>query len=731
MLPHQLDREKTVQKFKTKVCIFWLQKNCPYGDRCLFAHGKDQLRADQGDSHVPGIDPEVNERYKTRLCRFFLNNEPCVHGVRCTYAHSHEEQAHYLKLAKDKGVSIFPPSISSAPASPSASHDHEMMNRSAVPFSAMNRLAATTQMPATAPMTTTTRSPWATPAQGGLLHHPLPSTTTPSLSMTLPTSAAVTKRSLLTPATYSAATTTPTSTSKLDTGKTLLAANPYATLPPKVDAHLSSQHQHHLVLASHHLSTSPPGNSPSQVGSSIDSYTPFKPSHSTQLTANASVFVTGAASALIASEASSLAASTAASLSNTATTNTPLSPPHPPSSSSSTMNFEKYRDPLTGNIAVTKMSAGTLALYLNSAYVYNQNKDDHHGEEGESTLSGPTPTQIPPGLGIVEETLAQALQAEELAGRRHLADLARKGLSSIHQNLSSIPPHVPPPPPVITHLPQLPPESTWSQNQFKQQEIATAQEANDAVSNAIAQLVSALQLSEASRLASVQHQFPRQSQSLIHPQSQQQQQQNPLDLMAFLNRAKSNIRDQLPLAPMSRLEEVAHEWILGQSIQAPTLTDTQRSFYESGGDDSERSFLTLAASATTVSANSTTATNRSLHLSSSTHLLDNSGSSPPTSASRWAPPPPSQQQHIAMSILGENSSASTSKTCESGSIWRPSAHSSESMIVHRTNAMPLLDLTRILQPQTVELKEDEGEDDEKGILLSLGLSKREDDLDDE
>jgi hypothetical protein len=311
--------------------------------------------------------------------------------------------------------------------------------------------------------------------------------------------------------------------------------------------------------------------------------------------------------------------------------------------------------------------------------------------------------------------------------------LARKGLSSIHQNLSSIPPHVPPPPPVIARLPQQPPESTWSQNQFKQQEIATAQEANDAVSNAIAQLVSALQLSEASRLASVQHQFPRQSQSLIHPTPQQQQQQNPLDLMAFLNRAQSNIRDQLPLAPMSRLEEVAHEWILGQSSQATTLEDnTQRSFYESGGDDSERSFLTLAASATTVSANSTTATNRSLHLSSSTHLLDSSGSSPPTNTSRWTTPPPSsQQQHNAMSILGENSSASTSKTCESGSIWRPSAHSSESMIVHRTNAMPLLDLTRILQPQTVELKEDEGEDDEKGILLSLGLSKREDDLDDE
>jgi hypothetical protein len=46
------------------------------------------------------------------------------------------------------------------------------------------------------------------------------------------------------------------------------------------------------------------------------------------------------------------------------------------------------------------------------------------------------------------------------------------------------------------------------------------------------------------------------------------------------------------------------------------------------------------------------------------------------------------------------------------------------MIVHRTSKeqLPLLDLSRILRPHTVELEE--GEDDDKGILISLGLSKR-------
>ena len=668
---HQtLDKEKTLQKFKTKVCIFWLQNNCPYGDRCLFAHGKGQLRADQGDSHVPGIDPEINERYKTRLCRFSLANETCVHGVRCTYAHSLEEQAHYLKLAKDRGVQTFT-STSSAPTSPV--HDPQQVNRASIP----STVASHSVLP------TTMRMPWT--LQTGVspfLTRPTTTTTTTSPSSSSTTASA----------------STTTTSSKVVTGKTTLTTTSFTPVPQNVDDLLSNQ-QPQVTFASPLESSSPPGNSPSQeILPEIYKTSLFKQPQT--LTANASTFVSGAASALIAAEASAIApAPTLTSTHSVTAFNN--SNAH---SSSAPMNFEKYRDPLTGKISVTRMSAGTLALYLNSAYVYNKEEDNHGNEE---SVPVPNPSLSPPGLGIVEESsaLALALQAEELAGRRHLADLARKGLSSIHQNLSTLPVSIPLP---VTKQPQQrPPESfrpaSWTHGQFKQQEIATAQQANDAVSNAIAQLVSALQLSEATRLASAQQRFPQQS---------AMQYQKPLDLMDFLSRAQSNLRDQVPFAPNSRLEEVAQEWILGQSTnpassEAPFFNDS------GGGNDSERSFLTLATSITASMAS--TATNRSLHLSSS--HLDNSGSSPPSS-SRWHPP------STNMSILGETSSASTSKTCESGSIWKPSAQSSESMIVHRTSTeqLPLLDLSRILRPHTVE--PEEGEDDDKGILISLGLSKR-------
>ena len=50
-----------------QICIFWLQPNgCPYADRCLYAHGADQLRSDVTGA-PPGSDAEYNERYKTRM----------------------------------------------------------------------------------------------------------------------------------------------------------------------------------------------------------------------------------------------------------------------------------------------------------------------------------------------------------------------------------------------------------------------------------------------------------------------------------------------------------------------------------------------------------------------------------------------------------------------------------------------------------------------------------------
>jgi len=484
MIPNRaLDRDKTVQKFKTKVCIFWLTpEGCPYGDRCLYAHGKLQLREDRGESNVPGIDPDVNERYKTRLCRFMLAKSPCPHGPRCTYAHSYEEQAYYINLAKAKGIQIPPHALLSAPSSPLTS--------------SIERLAVSAPMTMTT--TTTTRIPWS--AQIGVspfLTRPLvaalPTTTTSAAvhrSLTPSTNAFssttnsinINKTTTIsTPVSFSLSSsyTAKDSSPPLDHSSSSLLASKDSS--PPLDHSLSpsftakdssSPHDHKLNKSS----SPPPGMSPSQNSQSIhnENYKPtvLLPLPSATLTANATSFVTGAASALLASETSNNHANTPSHLSST-----------PP------INFERYRDPNTGLISVQRMSAGVLALYLNSAYVYD-------GETIEES-SSVNPALKPPGLGDVAESsaLSLALQAEESAGRKFLAERAKQGLTSVHQNLANIP--APPPTFQLNLTPPPPPSqvSSWTmQGHIKQQEIATAQHANDAVSNAIAQLVAALQL---------------------------------------------------------------------------------------------------------------------------------------------------------------------------------------------------------------------------------------------
>ena len=58
--------KEPVVKFKTKVCIFFLQpQGCPYGDKCLYAHGAHEVREDPTGT-TPGSSPATNSRYKVR-----------------------------------------------------------------------------------------------------------------------------------------------------------------------------------------------------------------------------------------------------------------------------------------------------------------------------------------------------------------------------------------------------------------------------------------------------------------------------------------------------------------------------------------------------------------------------------------------------------------------------------------------------------------------------------------
>eukprot|EP00850_Spirogloea_muscicola_P019936 SM000202S05907 [mRNA] locus=s202:94747:95613:- [translate_table: standard] len=64
--------------YKTELCNKWEEHGtCPYGSRCQFAHGVEQLR------------PVLRHpRYKTELCRMVASGAVCLYGHRCHFRHT-------------------------------------------------------------------------------------------------------------------------------------------------------------------------------------------------------------------------------------------------------------------------------------------------------------------------------------------------------------------------------------------------------------------------------------------------------------------------------------------------------------------------------------------------------------------------------------------------------------------------------------------------------------------
>ena len=66
-------------KYKTEMCKNWLEVGkCNYGKKCKFAHGKHELH----EKHVAN-----RCRYKSKKCNSFFTNMFCPYGVRCMFAH--------------------------------------------------------------------------------------------------------------------------------------------------------------------------------------------------------------------------------------------------------------------------------------------------------------------------------------------------------------------------------------------------------------------------------------------------------------------------------------------------------------------------------------------------------------------------------------------------------------------------------------------------------------------
>ncbi|EJW05085.1 hypothetical protein EDEG_00798 [Edhazardia aedis USNM 41457] len=73
--------QKRIDLFKTEMCRNYEDTGfCKYGDKCQFAHNKNELRY-KTRHHL----------YKTAICRSFWVNNYCPYGKRCCFIHSTDE----------------------------------------------------------------------------------------------------------------------------------------------------------------------------------------------------------------------------------------------------------------------------------------------------------------------------------------------------------------------------------------------------------------------------------------------------------------------------------------------------------------------------------------------------------------------------------------------------------------------------------------------------------------
>ena len=65
-------------KYKTELCKYYeINGYCKFGDKCAYAHGKENLRSKVTNSSA----------YRTRKCTQFFENGYCPYGSRCQFAH--------------------------------------------------------------------------------------------------------------------------------------------------------------------------------------------------------------------------------------------------------------------------------------------------------------------------------------------------------------------------------------------------------------------------------------------------------------------------------------------------------------------------------------------------------------------------------------------------------------------------------------------------------------------
>jgi len=76
-------------KYKTEMCKNWIEVGfCRYGGKCQFAHG---------DHELMGKAPPVNnQKYKSKTCTTFAETLFCPYGQRCLFRHE-DRSFHQVK----------------------------------------------------------------------------------------------------------------------------------------------------------------------------------------------------------------------------------------------------------------------------------------------------------------------------------------------------------------------------------------------------------------------------------------------------------------------------------------------------------------------------------------------------------------------------------------------------------------------------------------------------------
>ena len=86
-------------RYKTALCKNYIQNHsCPYGDKCQFAHGEQELRSFNAQPQNMMYSLGMNQKnqnnmlnYKIVKCKNWEKDKSCKYGAHCTYAHGEEE----------------------------------------------------------------------------------------------------------------------------------------------------------------------------------------------------------------------------------------------------------------------------------------------------------------------------------------------------------------------------------------------------------------------------------------------------------------------------------------------------------------------------------------------------------------------------------------------------------------------------------------------------------------